>query len=1030
MHIKSHYSLGVGTASIPDLVQHAGRLGLRALALTDLENLYGQVQFHAACRASGIKPLTGVELRPELDAGRSLGRRSGRLVLLARNATGYSRLCRIVTARRSGTPSAELSLASLGALDGLFLLTDDVSLLNVLGEAIGPEYLRALLVRPQPNADERELVATAKRLATPLVADVDAVMLHEGEQNLHRLLAAVHLGRRVDDLPPQAAESGARTFRAGAEVARLFSDRPDALLESERIAEMCSVEPLERRHLSLTAAFDAEPELERRCHDLLSRLPAARGARRVEYSRRLADELTIVRQLGLTELFSSVAALVEAARERSIPVAARGSAVSSLIGHVLGFSRIDPVEHGLYFERFVNAARVSPPDVDLDVASRRRDELMDVLIERRGPERAARISAVHTFQRRAAHREGLRALGAAPQVIREFLLRFPPDELADAGQGRLPAPHLAPPLREELPLLAGLVGKPRHLSLHPGGVALANAPLTSITPLERTAHGLMTQYDAESLSRLGLTKVDLLGNHCLDEVDQAFRAWSSRRGSGALAPATLDAIPLDDAPTFEMVGAAQTLGCFQLESPALRAVLARLPVRALSDVAHALAIVRPGPASGRAKELFLMRARGEVSEPALHAAFRERLGASHGLLLYEEDILFVLSTLSGIPLAAAEALRVRLGERSDDHPWLERARVRLVRRAAELGFPLAITEGVWSDIVRFVRYSFNKAHATSQALLAYQVAYLKRHAPLEHACAVLDHHGGLYPRRVIAADLSRRGILLLPPCVLRSSLECTIEPCNDAGPTEGVRIGIALLSGLRAATRERLLRSRANAGPFSGAEDLLRRARPRGRELRALVLSGACDALLELTPADYPWVHQALAQCLERGDGAAAEATIREAREQRPREPTEMVARYRALRRLQNELAYLEMHLSAHPLALLRSEARQQGCVPSHALSEHVGREVAFAGVVAAARSVPIGASNVLQYMTLEDEHGLVEARLAPAACSRLHARLTTPGPFLVRARVEEQQGVLSLAVQDLFPFHQREGAWRASSTW
>ena len=190
------------------------------------------------------------------------------------------------------------------------------------------------------------------------------------------------------------------------------------------------------------------------------------------------------------------------------------------------------------------------------------------------------------------------------------------------------------------------------------------------------------------------------------------------------------------------------------------------------------------------------------------------------------------------------------------------------------------------------------------------------------------------------------------------------------------------------------------------------------------MLSGASDALFALTPADYPWVHQALAQYLQSGEGASAESIIREARLRKPSEPPELVARYGALSRLQNELEYLEMHLSAHPLAVLRSEARRQGCVPSHALAEHVGRVVAFAGVLAAARRIPIGETDVFQYMTLEDEYGLVEARLAPEAYSRLHAQLTTPGPFLVQARVQQQQGVLSLAVQDLLPFYQRPGGF------
>jgi DNA polymerase III alpha subunit len=1025
LHVKSQYSIGLGTASIPALVQHAGRLGFSALGLTDLENVYGQVQFHAACRAHALKPITGVELRRDVGLRAELGSHTGRLVVLARDALGYSELCQIVTARRNSPAEAALLEVIAGFASRLFLLTDDTELLCELVRLSGPGSVRALVVRPQPRTSESELRASARRLHVPLVADIDALLLERSEWQLQRLVSATHLGQRVDALPSTFLESNERLLRAPAELAELFSDLPEAIAETQVIADGCSLDLL-RAPYEVTQAPDVQAELAARCRILLQQLPKAHN-RSAVYVERLESELQMLRELGLAELFRSVAGLVEAAKQRSIPLAARGSAVSSLVGHVLGFSPIDPVEHGLYFERFANAARRTPPDIDLDVASRRRDELIEWFIAWRGPERTARISALHTFQQRSAHREGLKTLGAPARVIDSFLRHFPAQELAGHAGPRVPSEHLPRPWREKLGLLAALVGLPRHLALHPGGVVLADAALHTSTPLERTASGAcVTQYDAESISRLGLKKIDLLGSHCLDELDETLkclRGGVSYAGAphGALhaGPASLPDIPLTDAATFELIDRAQTLGCFQLESPLMRSVLASLPMANLSDLTQALAIVRPGPASGQAKELFVARARGEAAAPELHPAWRERLRPTHGVLLFEEDILFLLSTLAGIQLATAEALRVRLGDRAADREWLERVRQRLLQRAEGQGFSAVVAERAWSEIVRFGQYSFNKAHAASQALLAYQTAFLKCHAPLEFGRALLDHHAGLYPPRVIASELARRGVRLLAPCVQESSLDCSIHVLDDG---RAIRLGLARLKGLRASTRARLLASREALGRFSDIGDLLRRVRPQVRELRALLWSGACDELLALGPADYPWVHEALRLRLEAAQLDDLGAVIRTARDNMPREPAELVERYRGLSRVQNELTYLQMHVSDHPLRILRGEAARCGCVPSARLSEFVNQTLSFAGIIAAARSVPVRNAGVTQFLTLEDEDGLVEARLSPDVYARLHSHITTPGPFLVRARVLASQGALHLAIQELLPFKNRPG--------
>jgi error-prone DNA polymerase len=1103
LQAMSHYSLGRGTLPIAELVQHAGRLGHRHLALTDVENLYGQVRFHATCRAHGIRPITGVELTPPgwLAPPGLQHRRPGRLVLLAPDERAYAELCRIVTQRRANPCGMPDTFE--GSAGHALWLSDEPWLLRELVRRLGPAPVRALVIRPRPTAPESEIIALARELGVALVASLDVASLHgaslhvasldgacvarslpdalsldEGELRLRRLVMAVALERRSDELPGELVARGG-TLLAPAAATALFADLPEAVLETRAIAESCTLDLLE-----LGGRRPRRPELARelgqRC---LGRLAAGGSARRsAAYHERVRAELDVIEALGLAECFTSVAELVEAARARAISLTARGSAVSSLVGHLLGFSPIDPLEQGLYFERFASEARRSPPDIDLEVASRRRDELVEWLIRSRGGDRTARVSSLQRFQRRSAYRAGLRALGAPREVLERFLEHLPPDELGDAGPSlALWSRYLPWPWRGQLGLIERLIGVPRQLALHPGGVVLAHQRLDGALALERTSSGaLATQYDAESLARLGFVKVDLLGSHCLDELDEIRRARRERRSNPrdvSLDDVPLDDIPLDDAATFELIDRADTIGCYQLESPAQRAVLARLPVRRLDDVTHALAIVRPGPASGQAKELFLARARGEAGEPELHPLLAERLRATHGLLLYEEDILFLLAQLAGLPLSTAEALRVKLQEHADDPAWLERARQRFSARAEQRGIPLESAAQAWSDVLRFVRYSFNKAHATSQARLAYQSAFLKCNAPLEHGCALLNHHGGLYPRRVIAADLLRHGVRLLLPSLRRSGLDCARElleeadrggappcgggappceggappyeggarPCEAEPPREGgsraaIRIGLSLIKGLRARTRQHLLASRpalergfartlrtseASSDPLPGIG--LRRA-----EWRALLRSGACDELLGLGAADYPWVHEALLSELDtdpertpalplspRGPAALAERIAR-AREQLPREPAELVERYRALSRVQNELRYLEMHVSDHPMRILRREAERLGCIPSDQLREHVGRHISFAGVIAAARRVPLARAAVAQFLTLEDELGLVEARLSPAAYARLTARVSTPGPFLVQARALERQGAVYLAIDELVPFHER----------
>lgn len=770
--VKSHLSFGFGTASVPALVARAAELKLPALALTDEENLCGQIAFHHLCRARGIHPVTGVEL-------------AGRVVLLARDRDGWSSLCRIVTARRAGGD-------------------EDV-------DALISRHARGLEVVPFEDA---------------------ATLLHADDEPLHRLLAE-------------------RSKRAPA---------PKLLAPSEATAGGFTLDLTE----PLRVLPDVRPPLEE--------LRARAVAKGPGYPERLEQELAVFARMGLERYLGLVAEVCAHARAKGIALAVRGSGASSLAVHLLGASPVDPLKHGLLFERFLHERRTALPDVDLDVDSERRHELIEFVHRRFGKERTAMVCSFVTWQD-----------ASALEVTND------------------------PELRKRL------VGTPRHLAVHPGGIVVADRPLEELVPLERTTRGVVvTQLDLRSIQEAGLVKLDLLGNRALTQLDLASHG---------------DAVPEDDARTLDALARADTIGCFQVETPPVRAQLLKQGIRSLDDVTLALALVRPGPASS-------------------------------GELAFEEDLIRRIAALKGISLGEADALREQL----------------VAGAKVDLGDP---------NLERLAAYTFSKAHAASYARLAYECVYWMQHRPLHFGAALLDHYGGHYPLRTIAWELQRKGVRLLPPDVNRAEEACTVE--GDA-----VRLGLQRVKRLTARSRKALREGR----PFRHLAEVEERVGL--RELEALVLCGACDELLGAEP--FPFPHRRVLH--------EAGSVLR----------MELLDRWPALVRTHVELNHLELSWSGHPMHLLREAAEKEGCLPLAQLRGASGR-VRFAGTLAASRPVETSKGATMQFLTVEDETGLVETVLFPPARAALFPRLTTPGPYLFSGEVKEDGTV---DVRWLLPFFQR----------
>ncbi len=768
------------------------------------------------------------------------------------------------------------------------------------------------------------------------------------------------------------------------------------------------------------------------------------------YTTRLQTELDVIAEQGFAPYFLVVAEIVEQARSMGLEIAARGSGVSSLVTFVMGITNIDPVRNGLFFERFLHQHRMELPDLDLDFDSNRRDEIIEWVFRRFGKDRVAMVCSYMTFQRRSALREGLKALGMPLKEIDEFCKTVPLEELSKEEQDlfsrknlddpfEIPVDNLVEPYRSFLPWVLKLIGKPHHISIHPGGLVIADREIARCAPIERAPKGIrVTQYEMRAAELAGLVKIDLLGNRCLSELQATLelvkeKCAKEQRESSASSRAheltaertrerdlyaslkSIQDIPIDDPKTLELISEARTIGCFQIETPVMRSVLSRMPIRGVHDVVAALAIARPGPAAGKAKAAFLKRARGEDQPTPPHELLEDCLKETYGLPLYDEQIMLMISQLSGWSLAEADSMREQVIHAQLDPDMQDKLQEKFIQASVSMGATASGAGAVWKVVDNFAAYSFNKAHACSYAMLAYLSAFLKTHVPSEYACAVLNNHGGLYALRSLASDFQRCGVRILAPNVNHSFARCSME-----GST--VRVGLDQIKYLTQASKRKIILHRESSGPFKTLAEFLKKVPISARELEALVLAGVCDGLAPLSPDLYPFAHEGVLKALgkpadpDRLQTFQPGGVIVENNEQ-----LKQLDRYRSLVRVSNELKFFHMHISDHPLRILRSEADKHTCIPISELIKHTGEVVKIAGMIAASRRVVTRSGLVVHYLSFEDEYGIIESVLSPAVYRNLEDLIQNPGPYLIEGKVELDGGDIRMNIQKLGPFHKRD---------
>ncbi|MFW6069916.1 MAG: DNA polymerase III subunit alpha [bacterium] len=871
LEVHSQYTLLGATPGVEALAQRAADEGWRYLALTDYQAMYGAVAFARACRARDVQPVVGmtVDVIAPQDtmpvAARQGEGRNGRLVLLAQNAIGYRSLCRLAgwlqggpqreERLRRGLPwevlreHAEGLLCVEGGQAGWLyrLLQQDLrqEAARYLGYLGGLFHERAYVglewQGPDDDAVLHEATGLAQRFGMQPVALQPVYTLEATERPLLRLLAAVAQRCTVEtartELLPGRDRPGATVHWLSEETIReRFAPFPQALEGVGNLLSRCEPALPDGRPI-----WPAPPLNGKQNADDALRAQAARGlaARYPDppshVATRLAHELEAITGHGFAPLFLVVADIVRFAHEEGIPVSTRGSVANSLVAYCLGITTVDPVAHDLLFSRFLNPARRTPPDIDLDFCSRQRDRVLAYVREQYGEEQVALVSTMSTLQPRSALREAAHALGYTDEQLRQVAQRLPRGWTRE-GFGDIMSSFTGEKERQLLESAAALVGRPHHLGLHPGGIVITPGAVRDVAPVQWARKGfLATQYDHRDVEALGLPKIDLLGIRALTVLADAARLVQKQENEAF----RLQEIPLQDEATGRLLAQGETVGVFQCESEGARRTLRQLQARTVRDLAVANAFFKPGPATGGMAQTFIRRYRGEEAVTLLHPSLGDILEPTQGVLLFQEQVLRVAREVAGLSWEQADQLRRGMSKMRPKVMMALRLQfVRGCRRTAPEGPGMseAQAEQLWEQVVAFGGYAFNQGHATAYADVSYRSAYLKAHHPAAFLCARLANGGGYHHPAVYLAEARRLGLSVRPPHINHSGSRFTLR-YEDSRPVLWMGLGQVR------SVRRRTVAAIREAAPFDSLRALLGAVDLREKELRHLIQCGALDGL-------------------------------------------------------------------------------------------------------------------------------------------------------------------------------------------
>jgi error-prone DNA polymerase len=1035
LHAHSAYSFLDGASHPEELALSAAELGYDTLALTDHEGIYGSLEFAAAAKHFGVRPITGAEVT--LQGG-------NHVTLLVESSRGYANLCRLLTAAHAQTRPKEDAPPLPPALDpgllaelneGLVCLSGcarnglgvhDPNAAVELARAFGDRFY-VELQRPYERGDARrnaQLRDLAGHIDVPTVVTGNVHAHHPRRTDLQDVLVAIRRCTSLDGCERERRGNRESILRSPAAMLELFPDDRDAVLRTREVAR--------RLEFDLTAELGyrypdfsdgAEPAIRRLaqvCESAFAdRYPPSNRLLLGEARRRLQDELALIDELGLAgffllhwevlELADEIAAEVRgpgSPRRCLPPGRGRGSSVGSIVCYLTGLSHVDPVANNLSLGRFLNRELMSVPDIDLDFPRDIREKLIVAVTDRYGREHASLVASFATYRSRGAIRDVGKALGL-PFAELERLAR-----VSDGWNARrvaeelqqLPdaeAKLLSPRWRAFAALTGEIAGLPRHISQHPGGMVISSRPLVELVAIQPAAMAgrQVCQWDKDSCSDAGFLKIDLLGLGMLSAVEDCVERIAEAYGE----PIDLSRIPLDDRAVYAEIQRADTVGDFQIESRAQMQSLLRTKPENLEDLTVQVALVRPGPIQGKAVHPYIdarekLRVDPAYVPPVDHELLRQPLRETHGVVVFQDQVLEVAMALAGFTIGEAEGLR-RAMSRKRSEEAIEAFRDRFIVGAVAKGVDEETADRVYDKLASFSGFGFPKSHAAAFGLLAYQSAWLRHHYPAEFLCSLLNAQPmGFYPPASLVRDAQRRGVEVRPPDINLSEAGCSLDE-------RAVRIGLGYVKSVGEEDAKLLVAERDANGLFSGIGELARRAPLDAQELEALVRSGACDRwgqrrrlLWELGLVIRP-------QTVQRENVQLTLAL----------EPTAATPELPDLtdwERMLADYSGTSVSVDVHPLTLLRPHLPDGVLTSTELLEARHRSRVAYAGM-AIARQRPATAKGIV-FMLLEDELGQVNLIVAPDVYDRYRAIVRGEPLLLVRGRYERIGENRNIVVSEL----------------
>ncbi len=887
LHVHSYYSLLGGTATIEQLVAQAVADDLQSLALTDTNGLYGAIAFARACKTEGIQPIIGMSVGVAFGDRAALS--SNQLVLLAKDEEGYRSLCRL-TQRIQGSSEREAKLAQGVALAelrqnraGLMAIDDgewgwlahfvrrgEMKLATQYAGRLGAIFEEDCFVGLSGGRKAwRDIMKTAVRFGIRPVAVQPVFCVEPAERELLRLMRAIDVNGRFEDQPTVTQTIH---WQRPDEIAEIYENYPDALANVAEIVAQCGdclpdggtiwpdLSVISKQWAVDSEAAPVSTSAATQSPDLMLVEQATAGMSRIfgevvdgVIQQRLEAELDAVNKQGFAPLFLVVADIVRFARETAVPVSTRGSVANSLVAYCLGITTVDPIEHRLIFERFLNPARRNLPDIDLDFCSYRRDEILHYVRQTYGENKVALVAMMNTFQPKSAVRETAKAFGFSETEIKEIGKKIPSRWRSGAADlDSVLTEFEVEATRAMLRVAWQLVGRPRNLSVHPGGIIITPDGLTDVVPVQWAAKGfLTTQFDHGDLERIGLPKIDLLGIRALTVLAESTAMVQQFHD----ADFQLADVPMEDGATGDLLENGRTIGVFQCESSGAQRTLRQLQARDVTDLAIANAFFKPGPAMGGNYDAFIRRYRGEEEAGYLHPALEPILERSQGVLLFQEQVLRVATEIAGLSWAQADHLRKGMSKMNRREMKRMQMQFVLGCQRGEHGLTAVQAETLWQQVVAFAGYGFNQGHATAYADVSYRSAYLKTHYPAEFLCARLAVAGGFHHQAIYMAEAKKLGVRVQPPHVNVCDRKFTLRygeigdwrlGTADQSPVSNLHsptlwMGLGQVRDLRRDTIGAIQRER----PFLSLRELMSRVPMQIKEITHLVQCGALDGLGE-----------------------------------------------------------------------------------------------------------------------------------------------------------------------------------------